>query len=97
MKTVIIISLYFLILILIFRTSKKMAHFLTGKGLDLEQIKFVVWFYLNSFIINLTIITGGIIAYQINLISYTTTLFLCLLFFILLILSIVYLFFKLFS
>jgi len=53
---VLYICMYLVLAALILLASRIIAKRAIIKGYSLEKIKFIVWFFLNSFILNLTIL-----------------------------------------
>lgn len=94
MKTILFIIGYFLFLISIFRFSGLLANKAILRGYSLEEIKFIVWFYLYSFIIGISIIFITLILYQFNLIGFSLLLSLIIVTAIIMFVSFIYIILK---
>lgn len=71
MKTVAFIGIYFFLLIVVFKLSGLIANKAILRGFSLEEIKFIVWFYLYSFIIGISVILIILFLYQFNMIGFS--------------------------
>lgn len=87
---------YFLLLFCLMKMSPVMAMRCIKKNYVLMNVKFIVWFYLISFIINLTILTIISLMYYFNLISLEVLINTAIIISMMLLVSITYLAYKLF-
>lgn len=94
MEIILFTIVYFLLLISIFRLSGLLVNKAILRGYSLEEIKFIVWFFLYSFIIGISVILITLILYQFNLIGFSLLLSLVVVTVIIMILCFIYIIFK---
>lgn len=95
MKLVLYSVIYFGLIILIFAMTRVIARRSIKNDLQLEQTKFLVWFFLNSFIIILTVIFISLILFELLIITEIMLLTIMSLAIIILLFSIIYLLYRL--
>lgn len=94
MKTVAFIGIYFFLLIVVFKLSDLIANKAILRGFSLEEIKFIVWFYLYSFIIGISVIIIVLISYQFNMVGFSLLLASIVVTVIIMIISLIYIILK---